>query len=83
MALAAASYEIRGGAVRIKRRSSLEANRSERGDVEPRHERVQSIASNDEAAAPDEDSIRRRVAVMSDAFSRTDTLKFFLVVRTT
>lgn len=57
MALAESSYEIRDGTARIKRRSSLQAKRSEQADVETSNEHAQSVASNDEKdALEDEDS---------------------------
>jgi hypothetical protein len=61
LALAVSCYEIRGGVARIKRRSSPEAKRSEREDVEPYQQKAQRLASNDEDdALEDEDSLQRR-----------------------
>jgi hypothetical protein len=73
LALAVSCYEIRGGVARIKRRSSLEAKRSERGDVEPFQQKAQRLASNDEDdALEDEDSLQRRSCAAPPRSTRPD-----------
>jgi hypothetical protein len=73
LALAASCYEIRGGVARIKRRSSPEAKRSERAEVEPSQQIAQRIASNDEDdVLEEEDSIERRSSAAPLRSTRPD-----------